>query len=440
MFVLYLFSLKVWKLLFFFLFFFKATPLDGAGVRKRGRPPGKRNVRVLVRGRVGRPPIHPKTSSEKLVSQIGQPITVIQELRISPAPTATIHTPLKHEDVKVKQENEASTPSSGQSKLQIGGSVEGFSPTKGMCPLDFFKARLGLGGVSTPERTQEASITSQNKARSPETPENLQHQCSGCNSAHPSWTGGPREGLTARPQLPPLKILPLDLDCSLQLRQLMHTRLSTTHMNTFTKRLSEALAQDLSKTNSHAVPVCQEQAVPLNLSKKPTTKRSSDEVDSQWQRDSEAKRLKMEPVDLRLILKQKGGSSEQTSVQDEPADLSCPRRVRALHDRTSLILTGSQDSHLSTKSEINSSTASVFPLSVVSSSGTALKRQENDLNPTDLKGGETPKRIVVNQNSESCPKSGQLSQCVAYEDSNTRDYNVPTLKEFPTFSKSSQSC
>lgn len=318
--------------------------------------------------------------------------------------------------------------------------MEGFSPTKGMCPLDFFRARLGLSGGSGPERTQEASITSQTKARSPETPENLQHQCSGCNSEHPPWTGGPREGLTARPPLPPLKILPLDLDCSLQLRQLMHTRLGPAHMNTFTKRLSEALAQDLTKTNGHAVPVSQEQAVPLNLSKKPTTKRSSDDVDSQWPRDSEAKRLKMEPVDLRLTLKQNGGSSGQTLVQEEPADLSCPRRARALQDRTCLVLTGSQDSHVSPKSDLNPSTDSVFPLSVVSSSGTAPKWQENDLSPVDLKLGETPERIVVNQNPESCPKSEQLSQRIPYEDSNTRGYKVPSLKELPSFSKPSQSC
>lgn len=415
-------------------------------MRKRGRPPGKRSIKVLARGRVGRPPSHIKTSDEKVVSNVAPPITVIQELSSSPAPTATAHISPQHlaeEDVKVKQENEPSTPcvSSGQSKLQIGGSLEGFSPTKGMCPLDFFRARMGLSGVSGPERTPEASITSQTKARSPETPEDLQHQCSGCNSAHPTWTGGPREGLIARPQLPPLKILPLDIDCSLQLHQLMHTRLGEAHMNTFAKRLSEALAQDLSKTNGHAVPISPEQAVPLNLSKKPTTKRSSDDVDSQWQRDSEAKRLKMEPVDLRLTLKQNGSSSGQMVVQDEPADLSCPGRARALRDRTSLVLTGSQDSHVSnTKSDLNPSTDSIFPLSVVSSSGTALKWQENDLNPVDLKLGETPERTVVNQNPESCPKSEQLSQHIPYEDSNTREYKVPSLKEFPSFSKPSQSC
>lgn len=402
-------------------------------------------VKVLARGRVGRPPSHAKTSSEKVGSQVAQPGTVIQEIGISPAPTDSIHTPLHQkadQDVKIKQENEPSTPclSSGQSKLQIGGSVEGFSPTKGMCPLDFFRARLGLSGVSGPERTQEASITSQTKARSPDTPENLQHQCSGCNSAHPSWTGGPREGLTARPPLPPLKILPLDIDCSLQLRQLMHTHLSAAHMNTFTKRLSEALAQDLSKTNGHSLPVSPEQAVPLNLSKKPTTKRSSDDVDSQWQRDSEAKQLKMEPVDLRLTLKQNGGSSGQMSVQDEPADLSCPRRARALQDRTSLVSSGSQDSHLAPKSDLNPSADSVFPLSAVSSSGTTLKWQENNSNPVDLKLGETPERFVINQTTESCPKSEQLSHSIPYEDSDTRDYKVPALKEFPSFSKPSQSC
>ncbi|KAM9451027.1 uncharacterized protein Hap1MRO34_021422 [Clarias gariepinus] len=421
------------------------TPQDGVGVRKRGRPPGKRNVKVFVRGRVGRPPSHPKPSSEKVVSKVASPISVIQELRISPAPTAattTPHLPKDEEDKTIKQENEPSSPclTSGQSKLQIGGSLEGFSPTKGMCPLDFFRAHLGLSGVSSSETTQEASITSQTNARSPDTPEDLHHQCSGCNSTHPSWTGGPREGLTARPQFPPLKILPLDIDCSLQLRQLMHTRLGAAHMNTFTKRLSEALAQDLSKTNGHAVPVPQEQAVPLNLSKKPTTKRSSDDMDPQWQRDSETKRLKMEPVDLRLTLKQNGGSSGQTTVQDEPADLSCPRRARAFQDMSSLVLTGPQDSPLSPTSDLNPSTDSVFPLSLVSSSGTALKWQENNLNVVDLKLGETPERIVVNQAAESCPKSEQLSQHIPFEDSKTRDYKVPSLKEFPSFSKPSQSC
>ncbi|KAI5096884.1 hypothetical protein C0J45_13778 [Silurus meridionalis] len=423
----------------------EASPQDGVGVRKRGRPPGKRAIKVLARGRVGRPTSHIKTLSENVGSKLVQPIAVIKELGVSPAPaaatttTTTSHTPQQHkaeEDVKLKQENEPSSPCllSGQSKLQIGGSLEGFSPTKGMCPLDFFKAHLGLSGASGLERSQEASITSQAKARSPETPENLHHQCSGCNSEHPCWTGGPREGLTARPQLPPLKILPLDLDCSLQLCQLMHTRLGASHMNTFTKRLSEALAQDLSKTNGHAVSVSQDQAVPLNLSKKPTSKRSSDDTDSQWQRDCEAKRLKMEPVDLRLSLKQSSGSSGQTLVQDEPADLSCPRRARAVQDRTSSNLTGSQGSHLSPKSDHDPSTDSVFSLSVPAS-GAALKWQENHLNPVDLKLGETPERIVVNHNTESCPKDEQLSHRILYKDSNTRDYKVPSL-----FSKPSQSC
>lgn len=394
---------------------------------------------MLARGRVGRPPSHTIAISEK-VSNVAQPITVIQELRISPALTAPERK--AEDDVKVKQEDKPSIPCSfsGHSKLQIGGSVEGFSPTKGMCPLDFFRARLGLGGVSGPERTQEDSITSQTKARSPETPENLQHQCSGCNSTHPSWTGGPKEGLTARPQLPPLKILPLDIDCSLQLHQLMHTRLGEAHMNTFTKRLSEALAQDLGKTNGHAVPVPPEQAVPLNLSKKPTTKRSSDDADSQRESDSEAKRLKMEPVDLRLTLKQNGGSSGQLLVQDEPADLSCPRRARALQDRTSLVLTGSRDSCLSPKSDPNPPTDSVLFLSAVSSSGTALKWQEEDPNPMDLKLGETPERIAVNQDPEPCTEAEQLSPRPPFQDSKTRDYNVPSLKEFPSFSKPSQSC
>ncbi|XP_062868197.1 AT-rich interactive domain-containing protein 5B [Trichomycterus rosablanca] len=402
----------------------QAAPPDGVVVRKRGRPPGKRNAKFLPKGKVGRPPSHTKPDEQ----EVSQPLPVIKILIPSQATTAPAYPALQPKLEDVKKEHEFSTPSlaSGQSKLQIGTSLEGFSPTKGMCPLDFFRARLGLSGVGGPESADNSSIMSQTKVGSPETPEVLQHQCSGCNVDHSSWAGSPKEGLTARPSLPPLKILPLNIDCSLQLHQLMHTRLGSAHMNTFTKRLSEALAQDLGKNHQitrNNLPLSQEQAMPLNLSKKTTTKRSSD--DSQCG-ESEAKSLKMEPVDLRLSLNQNGGSSPVTKIQDEPADLSCPRRVRALQDRTSSGLTCSETRPQSP----NVSSNSVFPFSVFSPGG-ALR---NDFIPVDLKLREMcvwktePERTSVNQHAESCAKGEHLTQCMPYE-----DYKV-------SFSKPSQSC
>ncbi|XP_072517881.1 uncharacterized protein [Salminus brasiliensis] len=440
----------------------QAIPPDGAVVRKRGRPPGKRNTKVLARGRVERTPVMARPRKE-LVAIKEATLPVFQQLRVSQAPTSI--TPLPHQpkvNEEGKMEREALAPSSlsGQSKLQIGGSLERFSPTKGMCPLDLFKARLGLSGVGGPERTAQdpsiphpTALLNQNKARSPETPENFQHQCSGCGLDNTSWTAGAKDGQTTRPPLPPLKILPLDIDCSLQLRQLMRTRLGSAHMNSFTKRLSEALAQDLSKTyqpNGHTLPVSQDQAIPLNLSKKATTKRSSDDMevrDSQHQNCGElqAKRMKMEPEDTCLALKRNGGLSEVPMVQDEPADLSSPRRARALlPSRTSLVLAGSAAACISPHANLDVSSGSVFPSSVFSSPATL--KQESELVPVDLKLGTTPvwktdpKVTAVCQNSG--PKVEQLSQSMPYEDSKLQDYKVPSLKGLSSsdLSKPSQSC
>ncbi|XP_017559788.1 AT-rich interactive domain-containing protein 5B isoform X1 [Pygocentrus nattereri] len=433
----------------------QAAPPDGVVVRKRGRPPGKRNAKGLAKNRVGRPPLIAKIRREQV--EMKEPQTLPDYQQFSQPPASISHLPFQSkvvEDMKIDLEPSAPSSLSGQSKLQIGGSLEGFSPTKGMCPLDLFRARLGLSGMGGLERTpqdpsvpHQTTLLSQTKARNPETPENLQHQCSGCGVENLTWIGGPRDSRTTRPPLPPLKILPLDIDCSLQLRQLMRTRLGSAHMNSFTKRLSEALAQDLSKSyqpNGHVLPVPQDQVVPLNLSKKATTKRSSDDTevrDLQCQNYGElqAKRLKMEPEDLRLTLKQNGGFSEVPLVQDEPADLSSPQRVRALlQGRTSLALTGSEAPSVDVSSD------SVFPSNVCSSA--ISRKQESELIPVDLKLGKgpvwktEPEIIPVYQNPE--PKCENLSQCMPYEDSTEQDCRVPSLKELSSshLSKPSQSC
>ncbi|XP_076836323.1 uncharacterized protein LOC143481971 isoform X2 [Brachyhypopomus gauderio] len=440
------------------------TPPDGVVVRKRGRPPGKRSAKALARGRVGRPPLHAKTSIDQGSDEM-QAMNVLQEPRLSLTPASTVPVPHKpNVDEDMKTEQESLVPSlSGQSKLQVGPSLEGFSPTKGMCPLDFVRARLGFSSVGIshavsqdPLGPHQPTVLSQTKASSPETPETLQHQCSGCSLEDPSWAGG-REGRTTRPALPPLKILPLDIDCSLQLRQLMRTRLGTTHMNSFRKRLSEALAQDLSKTyepNGHSISTSPEQAVPLNLSKKATTKRSSDEADirdvqCEEFEGSQAKNLKMEPEDLRLPRKQNGVSSGFLIVQEEPADLSSPCRVRALpQDRTSLDSTGPEAGALSSKVNPDASLDSVSPTSVVPSPLGALKQEDGELIPVDAKMVETPvwktepKWSQVPQNPEPFPKEELLSEHTPYVDSKTQYYKVPSLKELSSshLSKPSQSC
>lgn len=322
----------------------QASPPDGVVVRKRGRPPGKRNAKVLTKGRVGRPPLHPKPPPEKPErpqQEIKPPI--FQELKLTSHPLApglslVSSTPVLGRDVKIVET--VPTFLSGPVKLLAGGSLEGFSPTKGLCPLDLFRARLGLSGL---ERTQDSSTPHQTitvhqpKVSMPETPESLQHQCSGCSLDTPSQNAG--LAMTKAP-LPPLRILPLDIGCSLQLRQLMRTRLGSAHMNTFTKRLSEVLAQDLSQTSQPNGSVPQEQSLPLNLSKRSITKRSTEDdlADSQMQTsDVQSPTKKLKTEDVGVSLKWNGTSLLVPLTQDEPADLSSPSRARALHhDRTSV--------------------------------------------------------------------------------------------------------
>ncbi|XP_051537165.1 AT-rich interactive domain-containing protein 5B-like [Myxocyprinus asiaticus] len=338
----------------------QASPPDGVVVRKRGRPPGKRNAKVLPKGRVGRPPLYPKPLPETTARphQELQPLSVFQEIKLSnhhhvhglsPMSSSPVtHQLVLGQDVKVETV-EPQVPSfmSAPVKMMAGGSLDGFSPTKGLCPLDLFRARLGLSGMSNHEVTPQDSstphqtiIVHQPKVSTPETPENLQHQCSGCSLDTSSQNGG--LAMTRAP-LPPLRILPLNIGCSLQLRQLMRTRLGSVHMNSFTKRLSEVLAQDLSKTsqpNGNPLGIPQEQSLPLNLSKRTITKRSAGDMELQnWEVQSMTKKLKAEPEVHGVSLKWNGTSLLVPMTQDEPADLSSPCRARALYqDRTSVAL------------------------------------------------------------------------------------------------------
>ncbi|XP_044077114.1 AT-rich interactive domain-containing protein 5B [Siniperca chuatsi] len=245
----------------------------------------------------------------------------------------------------------------------IGGSLGGFSPIKGVCPLDVFRNRISLHrGLESPALTpQDPSqhhptvYTLQPKSGSPDTPHpsgdqpqpqlHQQHnRCSGCDE------GAQRGGGRNRPPLPPLRVLPLNLDCSVQVCQLMRTHLGSSQFQTFTRRLSEALSQDLS-----AKPPCSpitpppEQALPLNLSKRFTAKRSSTEgpeaspaaINGNTDQPS-FKRPRtgcteqaedFSPGDRSGSGGSVGGGvGEQDAEmknQEEPADLSSPSRIRA---------------------------------------------------------------------------------------------------------------
>lgn len=246
----------------------------------------------------------------------------------------------------------------------VGGSLGGFSPIKGVCPLDVFRSRVNLQrGPESPALTPQdptqhhpTVFTLQPKSSSPDTPhpsgpDQLQPQpqpqhhnrCSGCSVDEGGQRGGGRDA-RGRPPLPPLRVLPLNLDCSVQVCQLMRARrLDSSQLQTFTRRLSEALSQDLS-----AKPPCSpitpppEQALPLNLSKRFPAKRPSADgpepsraaVNGTTEQPA-SKRSRagfMEPDDDDLSLgggSAGGGQDTETRNQEEPADLSSPSRIRA---------------------------------------------------------------------------------------------------------------
>ncbi|MBN3320598.1 ARI5B protein, partial [Atractosteus spatula] len=209
------------------------------------------------------------------------------------------------------------SPSSlaGLQRLYAMGSI---SLPKDMSPLDYLKTRLGrplsLGSGAEGE---------------------IQKPSLGLSDAPV------RDGRTRHP-MPPLKIIPLDIDCSLQVRQLMRTPLGSSQFHCFTKKLSEVLAQDLSKTRQHGSPVSgsPEQIVPLNLSKRCTVKRPADDLEAQGLPSCHSGSPSSQPAkrprpeweaanEQGRPLKQSGRFPVAPAAQEEPADLSSPERARA---------------------------------------------------------------------------------------------------------------
>lgn len=250
----------------------------------------------------------------------------------------------------------------------VGGSLGGFSPIKGVCPLDVFRNRISLQrGPESPALTPQDQTqhhptiyTLQPKSGSPDTPHPIgdqiqpqshplhQHHnhCTGCNVDDGAQRGASRD-VRNRPPLPPLRVLPLNLDCSVQVCQLMRTRrLDSSQLQTFTRRLSEALSQDLS-TKPPCSPMTPppEQALPLNLSKRfmakrPNTERQEpsqatmngniDQPPSKKARTSSTEQAEDFTLGARSNTGGSGGGQDvEMKNQEEPADLSSPSRIRA---------------------------------------------------------------------------------------------------------------
>uniref|UniRef100_A0A4W5NI04 Zgc:77151 n=1 Tax=Hucho hucho TaxID=62062 RepID=A0A4W5NI04_9TELE len=340
---------------------------DGVVVvkRGRGRPPGKKNqVKLLVSKDspvVLSPPAKPSLDlgdQPPLQAPSLKSLSVFQGLNLANLPLTPDLSPmsapflLTKTEREVKMENgDTPAPSPTLSpatflpalpRLHTGGSFRGFSPTKGLCTLDLFRSRLGLTSLDTPGLTpqdpashQPSSLYLQAKTGSPNTtllnanhphPQSHHqslHQCWGCGLDEEAQRGGSsstREGRSSRPPLPPLRVLPLDLDCSLQVRQLMRTRFGSAQLHSFTKRLSEVLAQDLSSKPHLPVTPRPEQALPLNLSKCSTTKISAfDETDYRMSSGD------LDNGDSTLPLAKR----HRVELCDEAEDLSSPSRARA---------------------------------------------------------------------------------------------------------------
>ncbi|KAJ8348434.1 hypothetical protein SKAU_G00270230 [Synaphobranchus kaupii] len=356
-------------------------------VRKRGRPPSRRNSKAAAKASSAAATSPQSTPSAvptplTVAHQEGapQPLSVFQELNfgnLTPghSPVALLKNglgPGACEDPGLNQPLASPAPLPPQPKLEpenvgplspaslsaltrlhMNGPLGAFSLPKGLCPLDLFRSRLGLSGSEGPDSAalqQPSVLLFQPKAGAPEG-----HRAAGDrHSLFPGGRGddrgqkGPsepvaetqsREGRTRAP-MPPLRILPLDIDCSLQVRQLMRTRLGSSQLNSFTKKLTEVLAQDLSKARQPAcpAPASQEQSLPLNLSKRCTAKRPADEADGVsgcWQNGGSplaAKRVMAEwdaSAEPGQLLKNGVCGTLLLEAQDQPADLSCPRRARA---------------------------------------------------------------------------------------------------------------
>ncbi|XP_035034280.1 uncharacterized protein zgc:77151 [Hippoglossus stenolepis] len=353
--------------------------------RGRGRPKGTRNKATLMAQAklLALQQPKPKATAETLLLQAkGRdgptlssthrtsilPINMPLTPDLSPMSAPFLHIQPKPKELNSDRgESTAPAPTVLLATLPrhfVGGSLGGFSPIKGVCPLDIFRNRISLQRTpespaltpQDPAQHHPTIFTLQPKSGSPDTPHpsgdqpqphpGHQHhnRCSGCNVDDGAQRGGSRDA-RSRPQLPPLRVLPLNLDCSVQVCQLMRTRrLDSSQLQTFTRRLSEALSQDLSaKPPLSPITPPPEQALPLNLSKRFPVKRPSTEGPEAFRAASNgdtdqtlSKRPRASCTEQaedatggRSSSAGGGDTDEETKNQEEPADLSSPSRIRA---------------------------------------------------------------------------------------------------------------
>lgn len=287
---------------------------------------------------------------------------------LSPLSAAMLPFQPKPKEVKTDPADPAAPPPAGLilspfPRHFVGGSLGGFSPIKGVCPLDVFRSRMSLqrnleSPAVTPQDPAKHLYTLQPTGGSPDTPhtgpdqtqpqpqpQQKRNEYSGCSVEDGVQKGGNRDARN-RPPLPPLRVLPLNLDCSVQVNQLMRTRLGSSQFQTFTRRLSEALSQDLgAKPPCAPITPPPEQALPLNLSKRFTAKRPGAPhapdpspvatVGNEDQPTSKKARTgcpgQPEDFSQRTLSASAGtgGTGQNMKNQEEPADLSSPSRIRA---------------------------------------------------------------------------------------------------------------
>ncbi|KAG2455939.1 ARI5B protein, partial [Polypterus senegalus] len=341
-----------------------------------------------------------KGRSKTASSEVPANSKLIQEVKVKHTPTKPVNSglpALSPEGINIQGQQLGSGPALGLltvglkdgfippltalQKLHSAATLRGFSLPQGLSPLEVLKSRLGLGtseGSSPANHDQRKSLSQSpqpslfllqpnlgtNESKQKLSSDANSHTASkatetGCqNSSHKSPLTPSPDG---RPRLPmtPLRIIPLDIDCSFQVHQIMRTSLGAAQLSCFTKKLSEALAQDLSKGQcaGEAVSVSQEQTLPLNLSKKSPLKRPVDGTEprpssayssgtsltscvhplhtSQPYQGSASKKSKKEMTqDDQEPIRPNGrlvpSSTNIPDADEQPADLTCPNRVRAV--------------------------------------------------------------------------------------------------------------
>jgi len=280
-----------------------------------------------------------------------------------------------------------------------------FSPSKGICPLDTFRTRLGLQpaaedpGLHAP-LAQSLQSTAEPRPPQPPPPHHHHHNhhnhqpCSGCVADEAAQKCAAKEG-KGWPPLPPLRVFPLDLDCSVQVRQLMRTPLGAVQLQSFTRRLSEVLAQDLrAKPLPHPCsPITPppEQAQPLNLSQRPLVKRPAplsleQQAGAKRPRPGESiGRADGEEADDGRSVSGGEGATEP-DIQEEPADLSSPSRIRAF-------LMGLPPFHVSPEEDLSRTCLAMSP--PVPPPGAKGAAAVSAAPAPGVGGTETPRRLLT---------------------------------------------